>query len=125
LIIITILTINAFLNFNLKKLNQIKSVTIKDNFYKNLINDPNINLLCNCFYENKIFLINFPDFHNKTIFFAHEQDVILKLLYNNNFPKIEKIKEKEKITDIKNKKIYYITYLGIENNNIQYKISNY
>ena len=125
LIIITILAINAFLNFNLKKLNQIKSFTIKDNFYKNLINDPNINLLCNCFYENKIFLINFPDFHNKTLFFAHEQDVILKLLYNNNFPKIEKIKEKEEITDIKNKKIYYITYLGIENNNIQYKISNY
>lgn len=122
LIIIAILTSNAFLNFNLKKLNQIKSATMKKNFYKSIINNHNIDLLCNCFYENKIFMINFPNFYNKTIFFAHEQDVTLKLLYNDNFPKIEKISEKKRIINVKGKKVYYIYYLGIEDDNIIYKI---
>lgn len=121
-IIITILSINTFLNFNSKKLNQIRSVAIKNNFYKDLINNPNIDFSCNCFYENKVFLINFPDFYNGAIFFAHEQDVVLKLLYNDNFPKIEKIKEKLKILKEEKKKIFYITYSGLEYDNIIYKI---
>jgi len=123
IIIITIFSINAFLNFNSKKLNQIRSVTIKNNFYKNLINNPNIDFSCNCFYENKVFLINFPDFYNGSIFFAHEQDVVLKLLYNDNFPKIEKLEEKLKILKEKDKTIYYITYLGLKYDNIIYRIN--
>lgn len=124
LLIIIIYLINEYSNFNKKKFNQIENFKIKINFYKTLTESKNINFFCNCFYENKIYMINFPDFYNKTIFFAHEQDVTLKLLFGENFPNIEKLKQKPNIKNSNNKKIYYITYLGIEKNKISFDITS-
>jgi hypothetical protein len=36
-----------------------------------ILADYNIDFSFNCFYVNKVFFINFPDFYNGSIFIAH------------------------------------------------------
>lgn len=73
---------NFIIKFNFKKYQHIENFTIKSNFYKNIIDDKNIDL-----NRNKIYLINFPELRKGEVFFAHEPLVNFKLISKNeNLP---------------------------------------
>ena len=69
---------NFIIKFNFKKYQHIENFAIKSNFYKNIIDDKNIDL-----NRNKIYLTNFPELRKGEVFFAHEPLVNFKLISKN------------------------------------------
>lgn len=100
---------NNISNVMYKKKSQINNYKMKQIFYQQLKKSISEN-------EEIIKIKNFPNYHNKGIFFAHEQSRSLQFLLNDNkLPLISNnLNENGKVVE----------FLGIEKSEIKYKITS-
>lgn len=105
--ILMIIIVNNISNVVFLKNSQIENFRMKQIFYKKLITFIGEN-------DEIIRIKNFPDYHNKAIFFAHEQSRTLQFILNDiNLPLVSKnLKERGII----------VKFIDVENSEIKYEI---
>ena len=100
-----IIIVNNISNVVFLKNSQIENFRMKEVFYKKLITLIDEN-------DEIIKIKNFPDYHNKAIFFAHEQSRTIQFILNDiHLPLVSKNLKEEgiivKFIDVKNSQIEY------------------